>query len=92
MWGGAWSRFLPVCVESSEGVRPASSCRGSEVLLVSPPSFPLDLGDMVEIQGFGASLLPWQLEPCSQGSSCLSCSTGSSPYDLPSCCSCIHDR
>ncbi|XP_075760980.1 small G protein signaling modulator 2 isoform X6 [Pelodiscus sinensis] len=49
-------------------------------------------GDMIEMQGFGASLLSWQLEHCSQGSSCLSCSTGSSPYDLPSCCNCIHDR
>ncbi|XP_054857651.1 small G protein signaling modulator 2 isoform X1 [Eublepharis macularius] len=51
-----------------------------------------DISDMMEIQGFGAGLLPWQLDPCSQGSSCLSCSTSSSPYDLPSCCSCIHDR
>nr|XP_056721405.1 small G protein signaling modulator 2 [Euleptes europaea] len=51
-----------------------------------------DITDMMEIQGFGTSLLPWQLEPCSQGSSCLSCSTSSSPYDPPSCCSCIHDR
>ncbi|XP_063002832.1 small G protein signaling modulator 2 [Elgaria multicarinata webbii] len=51
-----------------------------------------DIGEMMEIQGFGVGLLSWQLDPCSQGSSCLSCSTGSSPYDLPSCCSCIHDR
>ncbi|XP_048679748.2 small G protein signaling modulator 2 isoform X6 [Caretta caretta] len=49
-------------------------------------------GDMIEMQGFGASLLSWQLEHCSQGSSCLSCSSGSSPYDIPSCCNCIHDR
>ncbi|KGL84486.1 Small G protein signaling modulator 2, partial [Tinamus guttatus] len=48
--------------------------------------------DMIEMQGFGANLLSWQLEHCSQGSSCLSCSTGSSPYDLPYCCNCIHDR
>uniref|UniRef100_A0A8B9G7B6 Small G protein signaling modulator 2 n=1 Tax=Amazona collaria TaxID=241587 RepID=A0A8B9G7B6_9PSIT len=48
--------------------------------------------DMLEMQGFGANLLSWQLEHCSQGSSCMSCSTGSSPYDIPSCCSCIHDR
>ncbi|XP_072209276.1 small G protein signaling modulator 2 isoform X7 [Excalfactoria chinensis] len=48
--------------------------------------------DMIEMQGFGANLLSWQLEHCSQGSSCISCSTGSSPYDIPSCCSCIHDR
>uniref|UniRef100_A0A8B9GDG6 Small G protein signaling modulator 2 n=1 Tax=Amazona collaria TaxID=241587 RepID=A0A8B9GDG6_9PSIT len=39
-----------------------------------------------------SNLLSWQLEHCSQGSSCMSCSTGSSPYDIPSCCSCIHDR
>ncbi|XP_030328623.1 small G protein signaling modulator 2 isoform X6 [Strigops habroptila] len=48
--------------------------------------------EMLEMQGFGANLLSWQLEHCSQGSSCVSCSTGSSPYDIPSCCSCIHDR
>ncbi|XP_026717206.1 small G protein signaling modulator 2 isoform X5 [Athene cunicularia] len=48
--------------------------------------------EMIEMQGFGGNLLSWQLEPCSQGSSCVSCSTGSSPYDLPSCCNCIHDR
>ncbi|KFQ21805.1 Small G protein signaling modulator 2, partial [Merops nubicus] len=48
--------------------------------------------EMIEMQGFGANLLSWQLEHCSQGSSCLSCSTGSSPYDIPSCCSSIHDR
>ncbi|XP_060115226.1 small G protein signaling modulator 2 isoform X2 [Heteronotia binoei] len=51
-----------------------------------------DIGTTMEIQGFGTGMLPWQLEPCSQGSSCLSCSTNSSPYDIPSCCSCIHDR
>ncbi|KAM8797404.1 small G protein signaling modulator 2 isoform 4-T4 [Eudromia elegans] len=48
--------------------------------------------DMIEMQGFGANLLSWQLEHCSRGSSCLSCSTGSSPYDIPYCCNCIHDR
>ncbi|KFP70412.1 Small G protein signaling modulator 2, partial [Acanthisitta chloris] len=48
--------------------------------------------EMIEMQGFGANLLSWQLEHCSQGSSCLSCSTGSSPYDIPTCCNCIHDR
>ncbi|XP_015277398.1 PREDICTED: small G protein signaling modulator 2 [Gekko japonicus] len=51
-----------------------------------------EIGDMMETQGFRTGLLPWQLEPCSQGSSCLSCSTSSSPHDLPSGCSCIHDR
>ncbi|XP_035198961.1 small G protein signaling modulator 2 isoform X5 [Oxyura jamaicensis] len=48
--------------------------------------------EMIEMQGFGTNLLSWQLEHCSQGSSCVSCSTGSSPYDIPSCCNCIHDR
>ncbi|XP_068066874.1 small G protein signaling modulator 2 isoform X4 [Anomalospiza imberbis] len=48
--------------------------------------------EMIEMQGFGANLLSWQLERCSQGSSCISCSMGSSPYDIPSCCTCIHDR
>ncbi|KAM6192453.1 small G protein signaling modulator 2 isoform 3-T3 [Sarcoramphus papa] len=48
--------------------------------------------EMIEMQGFGANLLSWQLEHCSQGSSRVSCSTGSSPYDIPSCCNCIHDR
>ncbi|XP_023795200.1 small G protein signaling modulator 2 isoform X5 [Cyanistes caeruleus] len=48
--------------------------------------------EMIEMQGFGANLLSWQLEHCSQGSSCVSCSMGSSPYDIPSCCNCIHDR
>ncbi|XP_043910345.1 small G protein signaling modulator 2 isoform X1 [Protopterus annectens] len=49
--------------------------------------------EMIEMQGFGASLLSWQPgEHCSLPSSCFSCSTGSSPFDVPSCCSCIHDR
>ncbi|XP_032860697.2 small G protein signaling modulator 2 isoform X5 [Tyto alba] len=48
--------------------------------------------EMIEMQGFGPNLLSWQLEHCSQGSSCVSCSTGSSPYDIPSCCNCLHDR
>uniref|UniRef100_A0A8C8RTT7 Small G protein signaling modulator 2 n=1 Tax=Pelusios castaneus TaxID=367368 RepID=A0A8C8RTT7_9SAUR len=47
-------------------------------------------GDVIEMQGFGASL-SWPLAHCNQGSSCLSCLTGS-PYDLPGCCSCLHDR
>ncbi|XP_061460921.1 small G protein signaling modulator 2 isoform X3 [Rhineura floridana] len=51
-----------------------------------------DIGDVTKVQGFGAGILSWQLDPCSQGASCLSCSTGSSPYDIPSCCTCIHDR
>ncbi|XP_030102309.1 small G protein signaling modulator 2 isoform X5 [Mus musculus] len=50
-------------------------------------------GDMIEMQGFGPSLTAWHLEPlCSQGSSCLSCSSSSSPYATPSHCSCIPDR
>ncbi|XP_051013899.1 small G protein signaling modulator 2 isoform X2 [Acomys russatus] len=50
-------------------------------------------GDMIEMQGFGPSLTAWHLEPlCGQGSSCLSCSSSSSPYATPSHCSCIPDR
>ncbi|XP_068832144.1 small G protein signaling modulator 2 isoform X2 [Capricornis sumatraensis] len=50
-------------------------------------------GDMIEMQGFGPSLPAWHLQPlCSQGSSCLSCSTSSSPYAPPSHCSCVPDR
>ncbi|KAM6175929.1 small G protein signaling modulator 2 isoform 1-T1 [Erethizon dorsatum] len=50
-------------------------------------------GDMIEMQGFGPGLAAWHLEPlCSQGSSCLSCSSRSSPYATPSHCSCIPDR
>ncbi|XP_075052861.1 small G protein signaling modulator 2 isoform X2 [Mixophyes fleayi] len=60
---------------------------------LTAPKMMKDSRDVIEMQGFGANLLPWQLnEYCSQGSSCLSCSTGSSPYDIPSCCSCVHDR
>ncbi|XP_053424482.1 small G protein signaling modulator 2 isoform X2 [Nycticebus coucang] len=50
-------------------------------------------GDMIEMQGFGPSLPAWHLEPlCGQGSSCLSCSSSSSPYVTPSHCSCVPDR
>ncbi|XP_008563842.1 PREDICTED: small G protein signaling modulator 2 isoform X3 [Galeopterus variegatus] len=50
-------------------------------------------GDMIEMQGFGPSLPAWHLEPLySQGSSCLSCSSSSSPYAIPSHCTCIPDR
>ncbi|XP_058416075.1 small G protein signaling modulator 2 isoform X5 [Diceros bicornis minor] len=52
-----------------------------------------DAGDMIEMQGFGPSLPAWHLEPlCSQGSSCPSCSSSSSPYAVPSHCSCVPDR
>ncbi|XP_025136650.1 small G protein signaling modulator 2 isoform X3 [Bubalus bubalis] len=52
-----------------------------------------DAGDMIEMQGFGPSLPAWHLQPlCSQGFSCLSCSTSSSPYAPPSHCSCVPDR
>uniref|UniRef100_A0A8C6FJ04 Small G protein signaling modulator 2 n=1 Tax=Moschus moschiferus TaxID=68415 RepID=A0A8C6FJ04_MOSMO len=52
-----------------------------------------DAGDMIEMQGFGPSLPAWHLQPlCSQGFSCLSCSTSSSPYAPPSYCSCVPDR
>ncbi|XP_063259026.1 small G protein signaling modulator 2 isoform X4 [Prinia subflava] len=59
---------------------------------LTAPNRMKDPSEMIEMQGFGANLLSWQLEHCSQGSSCISCSMGSSPYDIPSCCSCIHDR
>ncbi|XP_041281334.1 small G protein signaling modulator 2 isoform X4 [Onychostruthus taczanowskii] len=59
---------------------------------LTAPNRMKDSGEMIEMQGFGANLLSWQLEHCSQGSSCVSCSMGSSPYDIPSCCTCIHDR
>ncbi|XP_004684842.1 PREDICTED: small G protein signaling modulator 2 isoform X2 [Condylura cristata] len=50
-------------------------------------------GDMIEMQGFGPSPPAWHLEPlCGQGSSCLSCSAGSSPYAAPSHCGCVPDR
>ncbi|XP_062968798.1 small G protein signaling modulator 2 isoform X3 [Cynocephalus volans] len=50
-------------------------------------------GDMIEMQGFGPSLPAWHLEPLySQGSSCLSCSSSSSPYTIPSHCTCVPDR
>ncbi|XP_061219270.1 small G protein signaling modulator 2 isoform X3 [Neopsephotus bourkii] len=59
---------------------------------LTAPNRMKDNSEMLEMQGFGTNLLSWQLEHCSQGSSCVSCSTGSSPYDIPTCCSCIHDR
>ncbi|XP_053561214.1 small G protein signaling modulator 2 [Bombina bombina] len=60
---------------------------------LTAPNTMKDSSDVIEMQGFGANLLPWQQNDlCSQGSSCLSCSTGSSPYDISSCCSCVHDR
>ncbi|XP_053816795.1 small G protein signaling modulator 2 isoform X5 [Vidua chalybeata] len=58
---------------------------------LTAPNRMKDTSEMIEMQGFGANL-SWQLEHCSQGSSCISCSMGSSPYDIPSCCTCIHDR
>ncbi|XP_029142301.1 small G protein signaling modulator 2, partial [Protobothrops mucrosquamatus] len=51
-----------------------------------------DINDITEMQGYGAGFFSWQLDHYRQGSLCLSCSTGGSPYNLPSCCTCIHDR
>ncbi|KAM6466339.1 small G protein signaling modulator 2 isoform 4-T5 [Liasis olivaceus] len=51
-----------------------------------------DINDVAEMQGFGAGMFSWQLDHCNQGSLCLSCSTGGSPYNFSSCCTCIHDR
>ncbi|KAM4795704.1 small G protein signaling modulator 2 [Rhinophrynus dorsalis] len=60
--------------------------------LTAPNTFK-DSSDMREMQGFGANPLPWQLnEYCSHGSPCPSCSTSSSPYDISSYGSCVHDR
>ncbi|XP_056414438.1 small G protein signaling modulator 2 isoform X2 [Hyla sarda] len=60
---------------------------------LTAPKMMKDSGDVMEMQGFGANLLPLQLnEYSSQGSLCLSCSTGSSPYDISSYCTCVHDR
>uniref|UniRef100_A0A8C8ZHN8 Small G protein signaling modulator 2 n=1 Tax=Prolemur simus TaxID=1328070 RepID=A0A8C8ZHN8_PROSS len=73
----------------------AAGCLGEEVCrpLTMAPFLPSDAGDMIEMQGFGPSLPAWHLEPlCGQGSSCLSCSSSSSPYTTPSYCSCVPDR
>ncbi|XP_025022944.1 small G protein signaling modulator 2 isoform X5 [Python bivittatus] len=51
-----------------------------------------NINDVTEMQGFGAGVFSWQLDHCNQGSLCLSCSTGGSPYNFSSCCTCIHDR
>ncbi|KAM6466341.1 small G protein signaling modulator 2 isoform 6-T7 [Liasis olivaceus] len=51
-----------------------------------------NINDVAEMQGFGAGMFSWQLDHCNQGSLCLSCSTGGSPYNFSSCCTCIHDR
>lgn len=61
--------------------------------LTMTPFLSSDAGDMIEMQGFGPSLPAWHLESlCSQGFSCVSCSTRSSPYATPSHCSCVPDR
>ncbi|XP_051891174.1 small G protein signaling modulator 2 [Pristis pectinata] len=52
-----------------------------------------DPSELLEMHGYSATQFPWQLgDPCSQGSSCFSCSTNGSPYDVPICCSCGNDR
>lgn len=89
------SRFRACWGAKHEAIRMHSRKKGKEgsrLMGCCSVWFSLDNSEMLEMQGFGANLLSWQLEHCSQGSSCVSCSTGSSPYDIPSCCSCIHDR
>ncbi|XP_048413451.1 small G protein signaling modulator 2 isoform X2 [Stegostoma tigrinum] len=52
-----------------------------------------DPSELLEIHGYSTAHFPWQLgDLCSQGSSCLSCSTSGSPFDVPNCCSCGSDR
>ncbi|XP_072325861.1 small G protein signaling modulator 2 isoform X2 [Scyliorhinus torazame] len=52
-----------------------------------------DPNELLEMHGCSVTQFPWQLgDLCSQGSSCLSCSTSGSPYDMPNCCSCGNDR
>ncbi|XP_062887111.1 small G protein signaling modulator 2-like isoform X2 [Mobula hypostoma] len=52
-----------------------------------------DPSELLEMHGCSSTQFPWQLGgPCSQGSSCFSCSTNGSPYDVPVCCSCGNDR
>ncbi|XP_059829447.1 small G protein signaling modulator 2 [Hypanus sabinus] len=52
-----------------------------------------DPSELLEMHGCSSTQFPWQLGgPCSQGSSCFSCSTNGSPYDVPVCCSCRNDR
>ncbi|XP_032072013.1 small G protein signaling modulator 2 [Thamnophis elegans] len=51
-----------------------------------------DINDITEMQGYGAGFFSWQFDHYNQVSLCLSCSTGGSPYNLPSSCTCIHDR
>lgn len=83
------------CCSSGHRGGHAAGCLGEETgqALTVAPFPPSDAGDMIEMQGFGPSLPAWHLQPlCSQGSSCLSCSTSSSPYAPPSHCSCVPDR
>uniref|UniRef100_A0A4W3I9Q5 Small G protein signaling modulator 2 n=1 Tax=Callorhinchus milii TaxID=7868 RepID=A0A4W3I9Q5_CALMI len=50
-------------------------------------------GDLLELHGYCSAQFPWQQgDACSRGSSCQSCSRRGSPYDLPTWCTCGHDR
>ncbi|XP_067866640.1 small G protein signaling modulator 2 isoform X1 [Heterodontus francisci] len=52
-----------------------------------------DPSELLEMHGYSTTQFPWQMgDLCSQGSSCLSCSTNGSPYDMSNCCSCGNDR
>ncbi|XP_038670399.1 small G protein signaling modulator 2 isoform X2 [Scyliorhinus canicula] len=60
---------------------------------LTAPKMMKDPNELLEMHGYGVTQFPWQLgDLCSQGSSCLSCSTSGSPYDMPNCCSCGNDR
>ncbi|KAL0597380.1 Small G protein signaling modulator 2, partial [Plecturocebus cupreus] len=60
---------------------------------LTAPNLMKDAGDMMEMQSFGPSLPAWHPSAlCSQGSPCLSCFSGSSPYTTLSRCSCVPDR
>ncbi|XP_072909377.1 small G protein signaling modulator 2 isoform X3 [Hemitrygon akajei] len=60
---------------------------------LTAPKMMKDPSELLEMHGCSSTQFPWQLGgPCSQGSSCFSCSTNGSPYDVPVCCSCGNDR
>ncbi|KAL1779949.1 small G protein signaling modulator 2 isoform X1 [Sigmodon hispidus] len=90
----SWGRGSRDAVHSNSAPEPqAPSPPRKHVFSGSQAALGRDAGEMIEMQGFGPSLTAWHLEPlCSQGSSCLSCASSSSPYGTPSHCSCVPDR
>uniref|UniRef100_A0A4W3IF27 Small G protein signaling modulator 2 n=1 Tax=Callorhinchus milii TaxID=7868 RepID=A0A4W3IF27_CALMI len=60
---------------------------------LTAPKMMKDPGDLLELHGYCSAQFPWQQgDACSRGSSCQSCSRRGSPYDLPTWCTCGHDR